>query len=285
MDEAFDAVQHAPTYLPLHILMGDLLVQEGRTPDAITKFSVVASSYSARGEVQQATKLLKRVIQLSPMDLNSRKRLIDQLTARGLTNDAIQEYLELAGIYYRLAELDMARKTYTSALRMVQQGNASREWNTHILQRMADIDMQRLDWKQAIRVYEQIRTLDADNDMARKQLIDLNLRMAQPDKALSELDNYVTHLEGLGKSELAIAFTRELAKEHEDQPLLKRALAAQLQRNGRIDEAVSMLDVLGELLMENGDKQGAMEAINQIVLMNPPNVGEYRKLLDQIRSG
>jgi len=285
MDEAYDAIQHAPTYLPLHILMGDLLVQEGRTPDAITKFSVVASSYSARGEVQQATKLLKRVIQLSPMDLNSRKRLIDQLTARGLTNDAIQEYLELAGIYYRLAELDMARKTYTSALRMVQQGNASREWNTHILQRMADIDMQRLDWKQAIRVYEQIRTLDADNDMARKQLIDLNLRMAQPDKALSELDNYVTHLEGLGKIELAIAFTRELAKEHEDQPLLKRALAAQLQRNGRIDEAVSMLDVLGELLMENGDKQGAMEAINQIVLMNPPNVGEYRKLLDQIRSG
>ena len=284
MDEAYDAVQHAPTYLPLHILMGDLLVQEGHTAEAITKFSVVAHSYSARGEVQQATKLLKRVIQLSPMDLNSRKRLIDQLIARGQTDDAIQEYLELAGIYYRLAELDMARKTYTSALRMVQQGNANREWNTHILQRMADIDMQRLDWKQALRVYEQIRTLDPDNDMARKQLIDLNLRMAQPDKSLSELDNYVTHLEGQGKNELAITFTNELVKEHDDQPVLKRALAAQLQRNGRMDEAIPILDALGESLMESGDRQGAMEVINQIVLMNPPNVGEYRKLLDQMRS-
>ncbi|HMV29189.1 MAG TPA: tetratricopeptide repeat protein, partial [Anaerolineales bacterium] len=146
MDEAYDAIQHAPTYLPLHIIMGDLLVQEGHTTDAIAKFSVVAHSYSVRGEVMQASKLLRRIIQISPMDLGARNRLIDQLVARGQVDDAIQEYLELAAIYYRLAELDMARKTYTNALRIVQQGNASRDWNTHILQRMADIDMQRLGW-------------------------------------------------------------------------------------------------------------------------------------------
>ena len=96
MDEAYDALQHAPTYLPLHSLMGDLLVQEGRTPDAITKFSVVAHSYSVRGEVSQATKLLRRILQLSPMDLGSRNRLIEQLVARGQIDDAVQEYLELA---------------------------------------------------------------------------------------------------------------------------------------------------------------------------------------------
>ncbi|MFN3491590.1 MAG: tetratricopeptide repeat protein, partial [Anaerolineales bacterium] len=163
MDEAYEAIQTAPTYLPLHTLMGDLLVQEGRSADAITKFGVVAQSYSVRGEVQQAAKLLRRIIQISPMDLGARTRLIDQLVARGQLDDAIQEYLELAGIYYRLAELDMARKTYTTALRLVQQGNASREWNVHILQRMADIDMQRLDWKQAVRVYEQIQKASRGN--------------------------------------------------------------------------------------------------------------------------
>lgn len=284
MDEAYDAVQHAPTYLPLHILMGDLLVQEGRTTDAISKFSVVAQSYSVRGEVLQAAKLLRRVIQLSPMDLSSRNRLIDQLVARGQTDNAIQEYLELAAIYYRLAELDMARKTYTSALRMVQQGNASRDWNTHILQRMADIDLQRLDWKQALRVYEQIRTLDPDNDAARKQLIELNLRMAQTEKALGELENYINHLESQHNNDLAITFLQELVKEHEDQPLLKRTLAAQLHRSGRTGEAITLLDLLGETLMQNGDKQGAMDVINQIVLMNPPKVEQYRQLLNQMRN-
>lgn len=285
MDEAYDAVLHAPTYLPLHTLMGDLLVQEARPVEAIAKFSVVAQAYSARGEVMQATKLLRRIIQLSPMDLGARNRLIDQLTARGQVDDAVHEYLELAAIHYRLAELDMARKTYTTALRLVQQGNANRDWNTHILQRMADIDLQRLDWKQALRVYEQIRTLSPDDDAARKQIIELNLRMAQPDKALSELENYINHLESQNKNELAITFLEELVKDHEDQPLLKRTLAAQLHYMGRTTEATQLLDVLGEILVERGDREGAVDVINQIVLMNPPNVDEYRQLLNQMRNG
>ncbi len=285
MDEAYDAVMHAPTYLPLHTLMGDLLVQEGRPVDAIAKYSVVAQSYSARGEVLQASKLLRRIIQLSPMDLGARNRLIDQLIARGQVDDAIHEYLELAAIHYRLAELDMARKTYTIALRLVQQGNASRDWNTHILQRMADIDLQRLDWKQALRVYEQIRTLAPDDDSARKNIIELNLRMAQPDKALSELENYINHLESQNKGELTITFLEELVKDHEEQPLLKRTLAAQLHQMGRTAEAVTLLDVLGEILVEKGDRDGAIDVINQIVLMNPQNVDEYRHLLNQLRSG
>jgi tetratricopeptide (TPR) repeat protein len=265
--------------------MGDLLVQEGRSSDAIMKFGVVAQSYSVRGEVQQAAKLLRRIIQISPMDLGARTRLIDQLVARGQLDDAIQEYLELAGIYYRLAELDMARKTYTTALRLVQQGNASREWNVHILQRMADIDMQRLDWKQAVRVYEQIRTLAPDDDSARKQLIELNLRMGQADKAFNELDSYISHLESQNKTELAHGFLEELVREHPEQEMLKRTLAALLARTGRMNEAVPMLDALGESLLEKGDKQGAMEVINQIVLMNPPNVDDYRQLLNQMRNG
>ena len=177
MEEAFQALTYAPTYLPLHTLIGDLLVRENHTQEAIAKFSTVAQAYSVRGEAAQSAKMLRRVVQLAPMDMVARTKLIDQLVARGQVDDAIREYLELADIYYRLAELDMARKTYTTALRFVQQANADRRWNVHILQRMADIDMQRLDWKQAIRVYEQIRTLRPDDAGVRKNLIELSLRL------------------------------------------------------------------------------------------------------------
>ncbi len=285
MDEAYYAIQYAPTYLPLHMLMGDLLVQENHDADAIVKYSIVAHAYSVRGEVLQATKLLRRIIQLAPMDFGSRSRLIDQLIARGHTDDAIREYLELAAIYSRLAELDLARKTYTTALRVVQQGNANRDWNAHILQRMADIDLQRLDWKQALRVYEQLRTITPDDDATRRQLVELNLRMAQNDKAMNELENYVNHLESQNKNDVAILFIQDTLKEHPDQPLLKRALAVQFQHAGRIEEAISLLDVLGETLMQSGNKKGAFEVINQIILMNPPNVEEYRKLLYQMQNG
>ncbi|HVN14927.1 MAG TPA: tetratricopeptide repeat protein, partial [Anaerolineales bacterium] len=285
MDVAFDAVQHAPAYLPLHTLIGDLLIQENRPEDAITKFEVVAEAYSARGEVNQATKLLRRVIQLAPMDLAARTRLIDQLVSRGQVDEAVNEYMELADIYYRLAELDMARKTYTTALRVVQQANADRRWNVNILQRMADIDMQRLDWKQALRVFEQIRTLRPDDETVRKQLIELNLRMAQPQQAMAELENFTTYLESNRKGDQGIAFLEGLIKEHSDQPLLQRALAEQLHRAGRTEEAVSKLDALGESLLADGKKKEAADIINQIVRMNPANVADYRQLLTQIQTG
>jgi len=266
-------------------LMGDLLVQENREIDAIAKYGIVAHAYSVRGEAMQATKLLRRIIQLSPMDMISRNRLIDQLIARGQIDDAIREYLELAAIYYRLADLNMARKTYTIALRVVQQGNADRDWNAHILQRMADIDLQRLDWKQALRVYEQIRTIAPDDNTTRKQLVELNLRMAQTDKAMNELENYISHLQSQDKNEVAILFIEDMLKEQPDQPLLKRALAICMHREGRIEEAIALLDVVGEALMQTGNKQAALEVINQIVMMNPPNVDEYRRLLFQMQNG
>jgi tetratricopeptide (TPR) repeat protein len=284
MDEAYYAMQYAPTYLPLHMLMGDLLVQENHVTEAIMKFNIVAHAYGVRGEATQAIKILRRIIQLAPMDLGARNRLIEQLIARGQVDDAIREYLELSAIYYRLADLDMARKTYTTALRVVQQGNASHDWNVHILQRMADIDLQRLDWKQALRVYEQIRTIAPDDSPTRKQLVEINLRMAQIDKAMNELDSYITHLASQNKSDVALLFIEDLLDEHGDQPMLRRAYAVQLHRAGRMDEAISLLDTLGESLMQNGSKQAALEVINQIVMMNPPNVEEYRRLLFQMQS-
>jgi tetratricopeptide (TPR) repeat protein len=284
MEEAFQALVHAPTYLPLHTLMGDLLVRENHIPDAITKFSAVAQAYSVRGESAQATKVLKRILQLSPMDMKARLKLIDQLVARGQVDDAIREYIELADIYYRLAELDSARKTYTTALQVVQQFNADRQWNVHILQRMADIDMQRLDWRQAIRVHEQIRTLRPDDETARKNLIDLSLRLGQSSQAMAELESYISYLQTSNNRDRIIPFIEELLVERPNDATLIRTLAMAYQQAGRIEEAVANLDALAESLLDTGNKQEALTVINQILLMNPPNAEQYRELLMQLQS-
>jgi tetratricopeptide (TPR) repeat protein len=281
MDEAFHTLLYAPTYLPLHILIGELLIRDGRPDDAITKFTMVANSYSVRGEAAQASTILKRVIQLSPMDMVSRNRLIEQLTARGQVDEAIGEYMDLADIYYRLAELDMARKAYTTALRMAQQPNANRDWSIKILRRMADIDMQRLDWRQAIRVYEQIRTLKPDDSSVRESLIDLNLRLAQTPQAQAELESFVAYLEGNKREEIQ-PFLKKLAEEYPEQVMVHRILADQLYKDGQKSEAISQLDALGDKLMETGDKVGVAAVINQILLMNPANAEEYRALLAQL---
>jgi len=283
MEEAFQALTYAPTYLPLHTLMGDLLVRENHTQEAIAKFTAVATAYSVRGEAAQATKMLKRVIQLSPMDMQARRKLIDQLVARGQVDDAIREYTELADIYYRLAELDNARKTYTTALHVVQQYNADRQWNVHILQRMADIDMQRLDWKQALRVFEQIRTLRPDDENTRKNLVSLGLRLGQIAQATAELESYASYLQTSNNEANFIPFVQGLLEERPDDATLIRVLAHSYQQAGRIEDAVKKLDGLAETLLEEGRKEDALVVINQILLMNPPNADQYRQLLMQLQ--
>ena len=199
-------------------------------------------------------------------------------------DDAIGEYLDLADIYYRLAELDMARKTCTTALRLAQKGGANRTWSVKLLQRMADIDMQHLDWRQAMRVFEQLRTLEPDDLSVRKNLIELNLRLNQQPQAIAEMENLMTHLDGAGRRLEAIPFLEELVKENPQQVPLRRALAEQYRQAKRIPDAVAQLDTLGESLLKAGDRDAAVQVVVSILAMNPPNQAQYRVLLEKIKS-
>ena len=285
IDEAFEAITYAPTYLPLHSLIGDLLIQDGRTEDAIAKFGMVAESYSVRGEVNQSTVVLRKVIKLAPMDLSSRTKLIDQFIAHGQIDEAIREYLNLADIYYRLAELDMARKTYTTALRAAQQGSAERSWNVHILQRMADIDMQRLDWRRALRVFEQLRTLRPEDSGARRNLIDLNLKMANRVQALKELDSFRSYLSEHPSEEADVAgLLAELLVDHPSIVELHRALGEEYIKQGKVPDAIQKLDRAAELYLEVANKEAAIETLARILSLNPPNLAEYQKVLAEIQA-
>jgi tetratricopeptide (TPR) repeat protein len=285
MDEAFESFRFAPSYLPLHTLVGDLLIQDGRISDAIAKYTVTAQAYSVRGEGGQAVNLLRKIVQVAPMDLSARNRLIDQLTARGQTENALVEYLDLADIHYRLAELDAARKTYTIALQLAQQGGANRAWSVKLLQRMADIDMQRLDWKQALRIYEQLRTLVPEDLTVRRNIIDLNNHLNQKTQATDELNSFITYMDGVGRRAEVIPFLEDFIKEDPKQALLRYTLAEEYRRAGRIEQAVAQLDELGESLLSGGDQAGAIQAIETIISMNPPNQANYLTLLEKLRSG
>jgi len=102
---------------------------------------------------------------------------------------------------------------------------------------------------------------------------------------MSEIENFITYLEGIRQGEKVIPFLEELVREHEDQPLLVRALAEQLHRAGRSEEAIARLDLLGDALLTSGKTKEAAEVITQILLMNPPNAQDYRLLLTQIQQG
>jgi tetratricopeptide (TPR) repeat protein len=282
IDEAYQALQFAPTYLPLHAYIGELLIQQDRTQTAIDKFSVVARSYSTRGDSRRSLSMYRRILDLSPMNLDARNKLIDMLTGLGQMDDALNEYCKLADVYYGLADMDMARETYNQALVLTRQPSVHPTWKARLLHHIAELDLQSLDWRQALRVYEQIRGLQPDDARARRSLVDLNFRLSQSPKALAELDNYVSYLWSNGLKKEAIGFTEDLLEENDRQPHLRRRLAELYRQVGRGADAVGQLDVAAELLVEAGDRAGAVEAIRTIISLNPPNARDYQKLLAEL---
>ncbi len=282
-EEIYYALQFAPTYLPMHIQLGDLLLQEGRNQEAVEKFMLVAELYYLRGEPGQAIRLLRRVIKLAPMDLSVRSRLIEILSNQNQIDEAIQQYNELADIYYRLTELDMARQTYAAALRLVQKSHNYRKLAIQILYKVADIDLQRLDLRQALRIFEQIRTLEPENIDGRINLVILNYRLGQGAAGASEADGFATLLENSGRRNKAIDFLGAVIAEQPEHSELRKRLADTYLRDGQIIAAVEQLDLVANARLNAGDHDGAITILESIVNLNPPNVDEYRRALAQIR--
>ena len=283
MEEAFYAMDEAPTYLPLHAIIGEMLVQSNQVETAVEKFQVIARTYAMRGEAQQAIGYARRVVELAPTDLNARQRLIDHLVAFGKAESAIEEYIQLAEIYYSLADLSLARKTYTDALRTAQQTNVDRALRVKILRRMVDIDIQSLDWRQALRVLEQIRTLQPDDAEARSQIIQLSFRLGQEQQALAELDNYIGYLNSNNQAPRVLQFLEGLAAEYPERIPVRRRLADAYRSVGRISDAVFQLDAIGEMLLQANERNAAIQTIEAIIALDPPNKVEYVQLLEQLK--
>ena len=285
MEEAFYTLQDAPTYLPLHSLMADMLVEQQDIQRAVKKLQVIAKTYRSRGEPQQAINIYRKIVELSPADIQARNLLINLLIDSRETDVAIEEYINLAEVYYNLADLKMARETYTQALKTAQQANLDRSVRVKIMHKIADIDMQSLDWRQALRIYDQIRTLMPEDLETRTQLIEINLRLGQETQALSELDKFISHLISNNKESLAVVFLEELAGEHPNHIPVRRRLADLYKQVGRTADAIHQLDAIGELLLKVGDRGSAIQTVEMILALDPPNRRDYQQLLDQLRSG
>jgi tetratricopeptide (TPR) repeat protein len=281
-EEAMFALHSAPTYLPLHITLGDLLVNANQIPMAITKFQVISRAYSVRGESTRAIEMLQRVVDMSPLDLETRNYLVDQLIAGGQITEAVETLIKLAEVRYSLAELNDARKTYVRALQLIQRSELGDDWQVRLLHRIADIDIQRLNWRQALTIYEQICAVRPDDMNANYRLIELNLRLGEKKQATASMEGLVTSLQEEGTHEDVVAFLERLSTDWPQEASLKVALAEQYQLLHRTDDALQLLDEAGEILLDAGDRAGAAEVIQRIIVLNPQEAERYRQLLGNI---
>ncbi|MEW6405768.1 MAG: tetratricopeptide repeat protein [Chloroflexota bacterium] len=282
LEEILFALHRAPTYLPLHIVLGDLLVSKDRLMEASEKFSVIARAYSARGESRRAIHMLKRVVEMVPMDWVPRRQLIDHLVSFGQVDEAIGEYLKLAEVHYSMAELEKARDVYTQALGLAPQSENPANWQVRILHRIADIETQSLSWRKAIELYKQISVLRPDDREALRSIVSLFFNLGEPEQALTALDQFIIFMSEGGNYDIVIQLLEQLVSEQPGQAMINYRLAVQYEQTGNISGAVKSYDAAGELLLEAGDKTGGFEMIRRIIQLDPPEKEKYQKLLNSL---
>jgi tetratricopeptide (TPR) repeat protein len=282
MEEAYFAIQFAPTYLPLHTFMGELLLKQEHLKEAIEKFSTIAQTYRARGEPLHAVKVLQRLIKAAPMDLEARMQLIALHEEMNHYDEAIKEKVNLAGVYYNLADLTRAREVYLEAYQLAESTGSSREFSIEILHNLADIEMQSLDWKHAEEIYEQIRALKPDDPQAAEKVIELKLRLGQDQQAQDELINYLSFMETNGENQAALSFIGKLVDDYPDRTYFREIKAGLFLKEGQGEAAIKEYDAIGEMLLEAGDTQGALQAIEAIINLNPPNKDEYQGIIETL---
>lgn len=285
MEEAHYAIDFAPTYLPLHVQIAELLVAIGQIQEAITKYLLVMDLYNLRGEASQAIQIMERVIQLSPADFNFRKKLIRMLVEQGRVDDALKQYMAMADFYYQMADLEAARQIYMEALKLSQQSRRSRQWAYELLGYLAEIDMQRLEPRQALRFYEQMRSLQPNDPNPRIRIVVLNFQLGQDKTAYLEMDNFIGVLEGLRQDDAAIQFVKSILLELPERYELRHKLADLYKRTHRLAEAIAELDTLAEHYAEVGDYASSIRTVQEIIALNPPNRREYEVVLDKLRKG
>ncbi len=278
----YRAIESSPTYLPLHLRLAEVFVQDGRIDEAVLKYQTVADLYMVREETRLAIGVYKRMLRLLPMDVVIRARLIDLLITFGEIDQALEQYMALADAYFQLAQVDKAMEKYMEAMRLTPRASDETKWQAQLLRKMADVQLRRANWREAKQLYQRLLSMDPDDDRAHLNLIDLNYKLGQAKQADKEVLAMLSHYRGQGDPDKGLVLLQEAVRLQPQQMALRARLARAFIDAGRKEEAIDELDALGELQLDAGLREQAIATVRFIISMNPRNVEAYRQLLSHI---
>lgn len=282
MDESHRAIEYSPFYLPVHVRMAEIMMNEGRVRQGITKYNIIAKTYMIRGENDRAASILGEVLEMAPLDVTVRESLIELLESEERWDEALDQYIDLADTYHQLGDFDRSRDIFIETERLASRTGSPPEKIVSIKHRIADIDQMRLDVRKAQKIYEEIIQTDPNDERAHRMLIDIHYRQGNSVEALKKLDQLLGIFARTKQLNKITQLLEELVTMYPNDTGLRSRLAAIYRQMGRKKEAIKQLDALGELQLEAGQHQDAVNTIRQIVALNPDGIEDYKRLLSQL---
>lgn len=281
-EELFHTIGKAADYLPLHHLLGNLLLENDNFDQGIAKFRAIARTYETRGQHAQALSTYREIMQLFPLDVETQQKMIQLYLQQQRFEEAMAQQLQMADAYYQLAQVDEARETYKTALELAPQARNEQEWRARILRHIANLDEQRLNWRDAIRSYEGIIHIHPDDEEAYIALFRLYPRVGKPHLGVNVLDKLIRSYLQKRDVKRVLSLLEDLIEEEPENIPLRARITQLYTKMGKREKAISHLDVLGDLQLDAGKKEAAIKTIETILSLKPPDRNAYADLYREL---
>ncbi|MEN8097873.1 MAG: tetratricopeptide repeat protein [Chloroflexota bacterium] len=283
VEECLRAISLAPTFLPTHVRLAQLLQQRGIVTSAASKHKAIADTYLQRGDINRAIDAYESAVELEPFEISRRQMLIDLLKTHGEIGRALEHTLTIAENHASLGQLKRARDQYESVIALSNRADSASVSETAIMKKIADIDTQQLNWRGAVSNYSRIIEIDPDDNETRRRLIELQMRIGNSDTAEAEMDQYLQRMSVVEDSETILETLTSFVEQWPESEHFRKRLASTYAYIGDKQNAVAHLDQMADNQLNADRKEDAIATIETILSLDPDNADQYHEMLDKLK--
>lgn len=281
-EECMRAIELAPTYLPAHIRLAEILVKQGRLGEANAKYQTIAELCTIQGDLKRAEAMYRNALKIVPEDVGTRAKLIDLLIQQNRVDEALEQYLELGESFARVNQVGKALEKFAEGIRLATRAGHSSKMLLTLRHRLAEMRARQNDFAGALSAYQEIRQSSPEDERAHFYIVDLEFRLGQVSAAMRDLEELLARYQKRNEPQKITDVLEALVQSYPAEIPLTLRLAEHYRALGNLERAVTILDALGEAQLSLGNKRVAADVIRRIIELNPPQVEDYKKLLQQI---
>ncbi len=299
-----------PKKIEVHLALADLNAEKGLTGNALESYKFAADYYTQKNEMVKALGIYQKMADLNPSNIAFRLKLADLYVKEGLKKEAAKAYLEAANVYMSKDAFQDARQIFEKVLtldpnnkevyhkagivyfkegKFVEACKAfkpafdadpkNEELTGLYLEALSKADRT----AEAEEVLKKLLSQDAARMDLREKLYRLYLSAKDYEKALAEAVAIADVRAEDREFDAAVEILKGFVSENPANINGRRKLSDLYSNIRREDDAARELFQIADLLVTNGDKDGAREALVRAAEI-APDMAETRQRLERLEA-